>query len=359
MGLWLWGTSSGHAQGCIASRGAGMSCSHLGYHVGEVLPPTSGFQASVGYRWFESDRHFRGDHEEANRQEEGSEVINNSNFIDLGITYAFGPRYSASLTIPFVVHDRSQTVRDANRNIVGRFSTQSSGLADIRLMGNAWVLDPTQRHRANLLLGVGVDIPTGEDDATDTFQRFDSQTGLILGQERTVDQSIQPGDGGWGLILDLYGYLEFMPRLYGFINGSYTITPEEKSGVPTFRSRNPFEGEMSIGDSYFGRAGMEYVVWPKYGMTVSLAGRIDGVPVRDMVGGSEGFRRPGYAVSIEPGITAMLDTWSFNVYTPVAVYRNREQSVPDKQWTEVSGSYQHGDAAFADFVVMGSISKRF
>ena len=123
----------------------------------------------------------------------------------------------------------------------------------------------------------------------------------MLAQEKTVDQSIQPGTGGWGIILELYAYQQIIPRLNAYVNGAYTITPEEKNGVPTFRS-NPFEAEMSIADSYLGRAGFEYLLWPKYGLSFSLGGRVEGVPVRDLVGGSEGFRRPGYAISIEPGI---------------------------------------------------------
>src|SRR5678815_2295823 len=69
------------AQGCVAARGAGMS-SHTTRMLGqggEILPPESGWQASVGYRWLHSDRHFTGDHEDKERQEEGSEVINDSN----------------------------------------------------------------------------------------------------------------------------------------------------------------------------------------------------------------------------------------------------------------------------------------
>ena len=149
-----------------------------------------------------------------------------------------------------------------------------------------------------------------------------------------------------------------MPRLNAFLNGTYTFTPEEKNGVPTYRS-NPYEAEMSIADSYMGRGGLEYVLWPKYGLTLSLAGRIEGVPVEDVWGGSNGFRRPGFAVSVEPGVSAMVKSWSFNLYTPVALYRNRERSVPDEQLSAATGTSRHGDAAFADYLVMFSVSKRF
>jgi hypothetical protein len=354
-------TEEANAQGCVAARGAGVPCMGVnGLNLGEPLPPTSGFEANFGYRWLHSDRHFVGDVEQTQRQREGSEVINNQNFIDLSLTYAITPRASATFTLPFVVNDRSQVVRsnDVSRTILERFHTQASGIGDARLTGNFWVLDPHEHMKGNLLLGAGVSAPTGEKDARDTFEVFDAPSKQIVARRRTVDQSIQPGTGGWGIILDLYGYQELMPRLFGYVNGAYTITPEEKNGVPTFRN-NPFEGIMSITDSYMGRAGVQYAIWPKYGVNLSLGGRIEGVPVYDLVGGSDGFRRPGYAISVEPGVTATLKSWSFSIYTPVAVYRNREQSVPDKQQQAVTGTPQHGDAAFADFLVMFNVSKRF
>ncbi|MFM1767507.1 MAG: hypothetical protein RJA22_36 [Verrucomicrobiota bacterium] len=355
------GREDARGQGCVASRGSGLSCLASGPHVGEILPPKSGFQASVGYRWLHSDRHFRGDEEEEYRQEEGSEVINDSQFIDLTLTYAFNPQFSASLIVPFSINDRSQVVRsnDAARTILDRFHTQSSGLGDLRLMGNGWILDPAKPRKGNLLIGLGVDMPTGEDDAEDIFQRFDPSTGQIVARKQTVDQSIQPGDGGWGAVIELFGYRQLLPQLSTYINGGYTITPEELNGVPTYRTTNPYESEMSIADSYFGRGGFEYLVWARYGVTLSLGARIDGVRVHDLFGGSDGFRRPGYSVSIEPGLAAMFGDWSFNLYTPVAMYRNRLQSVPDKQWTDATGVYRQGDAAFADWVFIFSLSKRF
>jgi hypothetical protein len=362
-GLFGWNPKA-DAQGCIASRGSGIPCSALSHPelgIGEPLPPTSGFQANVGYRWLHSDRHFVGDVEQVQRQEEGSQVINDSHFTDLSLTYAFTPRISATLTVPFVVNDRSQTLsftNGAGQTIARqRFDTQASGIGDVRAVLEAWMLDPIKPTKGNLLFGLGFSAPTGEKDARDTFQ-VRGINNTVLAAERTVDQSIQPGSGGWGIILDLYGYREIIPRLNGYVNGSYTITPEEKNGVPTFRS-NPFEAEMSIGDSYMGRAGFEYLVWPKYGVTLSLGGRVEGVPVRDLVGGSEGFRRPGYAVSIEPGVSAMFGTWSLSLYTPVAVYRNRERSIPDLEQSVATGRFQHGDAAFADFLVMFNLTKRF
>lgn len=353
--LAAWVSPQSQGQGCVASRGG--SCFHL---PGMELQPFQGFQAAVGYRWLHSDRHYTGSHEETQRQEEGSEVINDSDFIELALSYAITPRFNVSLAVPFSINDRSQVVRsnDVSRTILQRFATQSAGIGDMRLMGNGWIIDPTRMPKGNLLIGLGVDMPTGEEDATDTFQVFDPVTRRIVARERTVDQSIQPGDGGWGLILDLYGYYHLIDNLSAYVNGGYVITPEEKNGVPTYRS-NPYEAIMSIADTYYGRLGFDYMLVPKWGLSLSFGGRIEGVPVYDAIGGSEGFRRPGLAISVEPGVSLGRGSWMFNVSTPVAVYRNREQSVPDKQQSAATGTYRHGDAAFADYLVLATISKRF
>jgi hypothetical protein len=81
--------------------------------------------------------------------------------------------------------------------------------------------------------------------------------------------------------------------------------------------------------------------------------RDEGVKVRDIIGGSLGFRRPGYALSVEPGAQYQRGktTWSLNI--PVAVQRNRKRSVPDLIRSTA------GDAAFADYLILLGYSRSF
>ena len=89
-------------------------------------------------------------------------------------------------------------------------------------------------------------------------------------------------------------------------------------------------------------------------MTASFGLRVEGVPVRDIIGGDTGFRRPGIAVSVEPAINMIVKGKNtVTLAIPVAIYRNRFQSVPDK----ARGA--HGDAAFADYLVLAGYSRRF
>lgn len=352
---------SAAAQGCVVARGAGLSAEHLGLQgMSEQESKISPLELSTSYRWLHSDRHFVGSEEQRERQREGSEVINSSHFMDIALTYSFNPRFSTTLTVPLVDHDRSQVVRanDPERTILRRFHTQASGLSDIKLTGNLWAIDPQRRPKGNVLISLGVDVPTGDDDVEDYFDVYDSTTRQIEKQRRTVDQSIQPGDGGWGLIVDLYAFRHLTERLAVYASGSYLVTPEEKNGVPTFRS-NPYEAEMSIADTFMVRTGMRYALPSRFGLTLSLGARVEGVPVHDLVGGSDGFRRPGRAVSVEPGVTGQFGEWTASLYMPVTVYRNRERSIPDAQQTGATGVYRHGDAAFADYLLMFSVNKRF
>src|SRR2546425_12906838 len=169
---------------------------------------------SVGYRWLHSDRMFSHDVEQTDREADGSQEINNSNFIDLGIRYDFTPRFSTTFTVPFSVHDRSQVVRALNlqRTILDRFHTHAAGLGDARLEGNAWILAPKAHAKGNVLFGVGISAPTGDRDVKDTFESFNGPVRGIGASQQTVDQSIQLGNGRWGVILDLYAYREIMPR---------------------------------------------------------------------------------------------------------------------------------------------------
>lgn len=83
------------------------------------------------------------------------------------------------------------------------------------------------------------------------------------------------------------------------------------------------------------------------------------IPVKDLVGGSNGFRRPGYIISAEPGITYRIKKTTLFAIVPVAIERNRTQSVPDKIRTEITKVFYQGDAAFANYSINVGCSIRF
>lgn len=341
------------AQGCVAVRGGGMCSLHLGEEGADV--EANPWLASVAYRYLHSFRHFVGDVEQVQRAVAGNQVINHSHFIDFGMQYRIGSHWDVAVTLPFVTSTRSQIGGTPSV----RFETQASGIGDARLTGYYWIFDPKANPRGNIQLGLGLKAPTGDDNVQGTF------LGTTASSVHAVDQSIQPGDGGWGVALEVNAFRQILPRTVAFIQASYLLNPEDTNDTVTGRYRNDpnragyYENLMSIPDQYFARGGFGYTVVPKWGLTVSLAGRLEGIPVEDILGSSNGFRRPGFGVSIDPGIQVAHGRYTFNINVPFALYRNRERSVADQLASAASGTEVHGDAAFADYVVTAAFAVRF
>jgi hypothetical protein len=186
----LFSSSSALGQGCVIARGGGACL--LMHERDSGLLPAKHWQAGVAMRWFESHRHFAGAVEQTHRDRDGTEVLNNSWFYDASLTYAWTERLNVALTLPFVHHDRSSLYEHLGNASGKRFTTRAAGLGDVRLSASYWLFNPTDSRKGNLAVSFGFKAPTGDFEARDTFIR---STGP---QERFVDSSIHPGDGGWG-----------------------------------------------------------------------------------------------------------------------------------------------------------------
>jgi hypothetical protein len=259
---------------------------------------------------------------------------------------------------------RSSPIRDQNRDVIGRSVTQARGLGDITFTVRRWMFDPEKHSRGNTWLGLGVKLPTGENNVVDTRRSCPANApelctlsnGTLVNTVQTVDQSIQPGDGGFGVIVDLLTYYRFAhDRLGAYFTGTYLINAEGTSGVPTYRGA---EGEqiMSIADQYLARAGLAW--YAGKGWALSAGYRIEGVPVHDLFGSSDGFRRPGYAVSVEPGVAWTHGPHTVALYVPIATVRDRKRSLAD-QMNATPTDDVHGDAAFADYLILVGYLRKF
>lgn len=309
---------------------------------------TSGWTFSAASRYFESFRHFSGTEEQKQRYTQGTEVFNKSYTLDLSVTRMFNQRWSLSVNVPVSINDRSSLYEHSDGQ---RHSTGDAGLGDIRATAYRWLLDPKKSRNFNLQAGLGLKLPTGNYKAQDYFVASTSGT-LVQGP---VDQSIQLGDGGLGLISELNAFTTLNKTVGLYANFYYLVNPRETNGVSTGRGRavsaavvSYGSNVMSVPDQYMARAGANVTV---NRFTLGAGIRMEGVPVRDLVGGSNGFRRPGYVIAADPGITYRSKKITAFVNVPVALERNRLQSVPDQIRTGLTKSYYIGDAAFADYVV--------
>lgn len=343
-----------HAQGCVAIRGFSGCASGMGNTFGTSKGE---FISSANFRYFKSFRHFRGTHEETNRVADGTEVINKSYFLDLSLTYGITDRLYGTVTLPFLYHDRSSMYEHGGNppNGLGeRHTTRSSGLADIRIGAGYWLIDPTAGKKFNYAVGLGLKLPTGDYNYTDTF--YNQGRDRNIDREAVVDQSIQPGDGGTGITVDVQGFHVLSAHFVLSTNLFYMVSPQETNGVMTRSTNNP--SEFSCPDQFAVRVGTFYNS-PIQGLSAYFGGRLEGVPAEDLVGGSAGYRRPGHALSLEPGFVLSKNNLALNVSVPLAVARNRTRSYQDKVRTRETGVYRHGDAAFADYLLNFTLTYRF
>lgn len=342
--LLMYGSEYAKGQGCVAIRHFS-SCSGNNLQNSNLLD--GAWRIGMNYRYFKSFRHFRGKHEEPDRIANSTEVVNYSHAWDFSVQYAISSRMYANMILPYVINERSSLYEHGRDE---RHSTFSRGIGDIRLGLGYWLLNPAKHQSGNIALGANLKLPTGNYNATDIFYNVGPEESP---QVRPVDQSIQPGDGGFGIAFDMQLYRKVAHNLYFFGSGFYLINPRETNGIRTFRETlSPIlqnEAIMSVPDQFAYRAGLNYSITPEIGL--SLGYRYECVPVEDLIGGSQGFRRPGSVSSIDPGVSYMKNNLSLSINVPVALVRNRPQSITDMQTEQVTGEPRNGDAAFADYLI--------
>lgn len=328
-----------YTQGCVAIKGIGGICTR---------PSEAGsWYLDINNRYFKSYKHFVGKEEQVEREKQGTNVINHSFETDFTITRVFNSRWSMGMTLPVLAFTRSSLYEHDGQT---RHSTQSFGIGDIRIAAYRWMLDPKTSHKGNLQLGLGIKLPTGNYNYMDYFyKKADSS---VLGP---VDQSIQLGDGGTGITFEINGFYNFSHKVGAYGSFFYLSNPREVNGTSTARGGTPSATAkkyntdvMSVPDLFMTRAGASYMVNK---LTFSGGFRIEGLPSSDLIGGDRGFRRPGYIISAEPGVTYMAKRISVNLFVPVALVRNRTQSNSDKRRSEDTGTHVQGDAAFADYLI--------
>lgn len=343
------------AQGCVAIRSTGGLCT-MDEHP-DSLAPQGSWLFNDNSRYFRSFRHFIGTQEQKQRIAQGTNVINHAYTQDLTLTRNFNNRWSFAVDIPVVDNSRSSLYEHGGTQ---RHETHSFGVGDIQLNGYVWLFNPAKVHNGNIQVGLGLKLPTGRDNYEDYFYNVGPNGSKLLGP---VDQSIQPGDGGTGITTTVNAYYNFSHNFGFYGTFYYLINPMDVNGVSTARGGTPSamavavtSDVMSVPDQMLIRAGFSYAV--KH-FDFSAGVRDECLPVHDLVGGSDGFRRPGYIISAEPGVTYRLKNVSIYAVVPIAVVRNRTQSEADIRTTEITGVNTHGDAAFADYAVNVGVSVKF
>ena len=327
------------AQGCVAAHSNQRSFDELvvGDEGGEVSPHWyHNLILDIGYRVFNSNKYFIGTREIPR----DPAVENHQNIFDVGFEYRLSHRWSLIGDIPVYNGTRDQIYPPK-----GIF--QVSGLGDITIGAQSWLFRPPTENGGNVAVNAQLKMPTGIDNATGS--------GLYKGQiiKATADQSLQPGDGTWAFSIGSEAYKRLWHSASAYGQGNYLFSPADTNGVATFRSQ-PGQGVMSSVDQYLYRGGIIQIVPKVRALAFSAGIRGEGVPVRDLIGSSNGFRRPGSILSFDPGMMINYKRDTVSINGPWAIYRNRPPSVPEIQYHTTNG-----DAFFSDYTVVAVWSHRF
>jgi hypothetical protein len=310
------------------------------------------WQLNLSARNLVSNDHYNGTVEQVQRQELQNYVENRQNLFDIGLTRVMTRRLSLSIGVPFVnsswaSRDPAYPFPQARREV----PQHGRGIGDITVTSRMWLFYPPTHPNWNVSAGGGVKFPTGNARAQDVFKgRTDGVEAL-----RYVDQSVQPGDGGWGAIFEGQAFWR-VKRTFLFASGSYLANPRDQNdtpsiiailGLPTDVGQFKGLGVNSVPDQYLARVGGTLHVWK--GVNASVSWRVEGLKRYDLFGASHGWRRPGTEMFIEPGIAWALGPHMVTFNVPIGYYYNRRAN----PYTGIAG-----DATFPRQIFLTSYSFR-
>ncbi len=301
-------------------------------------------QVGVAYRRLYADRWFVGTEVDEASAPFGQPLYLDINSVDFSLVYGLSERVAVTLTVPFS-HGTHSRIYGGPGEDGARHVVEAGGLGDVSLVGTAWLLNPVTHAQGNVSLGIGVKAPTGNNRAKDFVTFADSSVGV-----RTVDQSIQLGDGGWGVVLQAQAFQQVFARASAYLVAWYLASTKEHTDIPS-----PYPNVLlAVPDVYSARTGLAYGVAPTAGLSASLGLRIDGIPMGDLMGGEDAyFRRPGYSLYVDPGIALRRGSNEVILNVPVLIARDFRRSPIDQDLNRPGG----GD--LADYLIFVGYNRRF
>ena len=222
------------------------------------------------------------------------------------------------------------------------YNWNTSGIGDVSVEGEYWLTDPAKPSRLAGSVGMGIKTPTGST----------GKTGLSFSPagdvEGNLDETLQMGDGGWGLLLRAQGTRQLGGPWLAYGSGFYMVSLSERYNV---RQGGNWRGHPDV---YSARLGAAYLLPAYDGLAFTLGGMVNGVMVRDLIGGGDRYwRRPGYQVYAEPGITWSRGLDIVSVSYPLRVYQDKKDSLLDESLNRRIGS------DFAANLIKVSYARRF
>ncbi|MFI5154804.1 MAG: hypothetical protein ACHQEM_01375 [Chitinophagales bacterium] len=201
-------------------------------------------------------------------------------------------------------------------------TTSAFGLGDMRLTVYKWLFKPTLSQRANVQIGLGLKLPTGNYQADDFFYRNHDSTKILA----PVSPPVQLGDGTMGITTSIGTFYTFN-KVFS-INGSffYMFNPQNVNGVSTTEGNIPTPQQIastgtvtSATDQFAFSVGLNALL-NHWLFSVSFSG--GGVPVNDVFGRSDGARKAGINLSLDPGVLYNFGTFSLYANVPILFHHH-------------------------------------
>lgn len=325
-----------HAQGCEPIRFT--TPINLGGE-GKAYQPAHEWQLTLAYRQLEAEDWFVGNRKVAVAPYGLPGVFKIHTFVG-DVSYAVNDRLRVRASVPFQTAAFSRIWGDGQVHV-----QHSTGIGDISAMGELWLLDPRTSERGNVSVGLGLKAPTGSHTKA---SKFYTPTAAI---DFPADQTIQASDGGWAILTQAQAFRQVTEHAFAYAFGSYMVSPKARSDVPSAPGSTV---HWSVPDVYSARIGAAYTVLPGQRLTISLGGRIDGIPVHDLIGGGDDdtIKRTSHVVFVDPGLSVAMGHGTFTLSTPIRAAVNRTKSLLEQKTNGLNGG------GFAQYLVFVSYAYR-
>ena len=313
---------------------------------GEAYQGRGEWRLTLAYRRLYSNQWFIGTEQSDKLAPGGAAPVFEIHTGVMDLAYAISDRYRARVSIPFSSGSFSRTWADGKPH-----EQTASGVGDISVQGEAWLLNPRKHERGNIGIGLGVKAPTGSNKKPSQFYLGSGPVNF------PADQTIEPGDGGWAILTQLQAFRQLNERASVYAAGSYMVSPRDQTEIkntPVAATALPW----SVPDVYSLRTGAAFHVLPEHGLSASLGARLDGIPVHDLVGGGDvnTIKRTSRIYYAEPGLSYARGKDNFTVSVPWRVKLNRVKSLTE----QLPGASPTANAGgFAKYLIFASYSRRF
>jgi hypothetical protein len=308
---------------------------------GQAYQPGHEWQLTLAYRRLVSNEWFVGRKESSSRAPGGTPPEFRIHTVIADVAYSLSDRFRVSLSVP--VSSGSLAKKWADN---ATHEQTARGIGDASLMAEAWTLAPRTHEQGNIAVAIGVKLPTGSHTIG---SKFYTATGSV---DFPADQTIQPGDGGLGLLFQTRAFRQITERAFGYGFASYMVSPRKRSDVEWVPGSKRY---WSVPDVYSARLGGAFSLLADQGVTVSLGARIDGIPVHDLVGGGDDdtIKRTAYVIFADPGLSFSRAGNILTLSVPYRLAVNRQKSVFEERTNALNAG------GFAKHLIFASVTHRF